>query len=71
MARNGNLDFLQGMALESAKMAVSYVRETVGRADSSTAAENVPPPSNGTAVSSTNFRINCTYFVRKHTLSIS
>ena len=55
MARKESLDFLQGMALESAKMAVSYVRETVGRADPSTAAERDPPPSNGTAVSSTNF----------------
>ncbi len=52
MAGVGNLDFLKGMALESAQLAVNYVKGEGGDASNSS------QPSNVTAVSDNNFCTN-------------
>ena len=49
MAGIGNLDFLKGMALESAQLAVSYVKGEGGDATNSSQTSNV------TAVSDSNY----------------
>ncbi len=50
MAGVGNLDFLKGMALESAQLAVSYVKGEGGDATNSSQASNVTAVSDNNCV---------------------
>jgi hypothetical protein len=50
MARVGNLDFLKGMALESAQLAVNYVKGEGSEATNSSQTSNVTAVSDSSCV---------------------